>query len=228
MNYCDGLLAGGLVTCENLKRCKKVSNAHPCYLGVCVLDLSLGILRIVYLVMAQYDLTRKILPYLDRHLCFPLLLNPSLSKLYKSEEVQSATYELAKTTDLVDFALSLYAQLHPGEAAPPGRQCLHIKNMLDANRTMFRIRCEADENTREYTKINTGGSSSLFCNREPRCRPSSSARQIAESAILERHIWCTCFLHYCVLSKFLTNFSMNSSRWNNWRHSTTLASYNTR
>jgi translation initiation factor 3 subunit E len=79
--------------------------------------------------MAQYDLTRKILPYLDRHLCFPLLLNPSLSKLYKSEEVQSATYELAKTTDLVDFALSLYAQLHPGEPAPPGRGNIFTKEI---------------------------------------------------------------------------------------------------
>lgn len=70
--------------------------------------------------MAQYDLTKKILPYLDRHLGFPLLLNPSLSELYKPSEVQSATYELAKTTDLVDFALNLYEQLHPGEPAPPG------------------------------------------------------------------------------------------------------------
>lgn len=70
--------------------------------------------------MAQYDLTKKILPYLDRHLGFPLLLNPSLNKLYKPEEVQSATYELAKATDLVDFALSLYEQLHPDEPAPAG------------------------------------------------------------------------------------------------------------
>lgn len=70
--------------------------------------------------MAQYDLTKKILPYLDRHLGFPLLLNPSLNKLYKPEEVQSATYELAKATDLVDFALSLYEQLHPDEPAPSG------------------------------------------------------------------------------------------------------------
>ena len=86
--------------------------------------------------MAQYDLTKKILPYLDRHLCFPLLLNPSLSKLYRSKEVQFATYELAKTTDLVDFALSLYEQLHPGEAAPPGeplRASLFIENIIDAS-----------------------------------------------------------------------------------------------
>lgn len=70
--------------------------------------------------MSQYDLTKKILPYLDRHLGFPLLLNPSLTKLYKPEEVQSATYELAKNTDLVDFALSLFEQVHPDEAPPPG------------------------------------------------------------------------------------------------------------
>lgn len=77
--------------------------------------------------MAQYDLTKKIMPYLDRHLGFPLLLNSSLSKLYKPEEVQTAIYELAKATDLVDFALTLYDQLHPGETPPPGAYLLILE-----------------------------------------------------------------------------------------------------
>ncbi|KAF8318397.1 eukaryotic translation initiation factor 3, subunit 6 [Clavulina sp. PMI_390] len=68
--------------------------------------------------MTQYDLTTKILPYLDRHLGFPMLLNESLEKLYKPEEVLAATYDLAKETDLVDFSLGLWNRLHPDQEPP--------------------------------------------------------------------------------------------------------------
>ncbi|KAF8339577.1 eukaryotic translation initiation factor 3 subunit 6 [Cantharellus anzutake] len=68
--------------------------------------------------MAQWDLTRKIIPYLDRHLVFPVLLNPSLSEIYKPEDVQLALYDLAKSTDLVDYTLDLYGKVFPGQPVP--------------------------------------------------------------------------------------------------------------
>ena len=70
--------------------------------------------------MAQWDLTRKIIPYLDRHLVFPILLNPSLCEIYKPEDVQLALYELAKSTDLVDYTLDLYGKVFPGKPIPEG------------------------------------------------------------------------------------------------------------
>ncbi len=77
------------------------------------------------LSMAQWDLTRKIIPYLDRHLVFPVLLNPSLSEIYKPEDVQLALYDLAKSTDLVDYTLDLYGKVFPGKLIPEGSDCAY-------------------------------------------------------------------------------------------------------
>ena len=70
--------------------------------------------------MAEYDLTTKLIPFLDRHLVFPVLLNSSLSELYKPEDVQLALYELAKSTDLVDYTLELFAKVFPDQNVPEG------------------------------------------------------------------------------------------------------------
>ncbi|CAL1712126.1 unnamed protein product [Somion occarium] len=69
--------------------------------------------------MAEYDLTQKIIPYFDRHLVFPLLAHLAESELFPVEHVQAAQYELAKGTNMVDYAVSLFQQLHPDEEVPP-------------------------------------------------------------------------------------------------------------
>lgn len=126
--------------------------------------------------MAQYDLTKKILPYLDRHLGFPLLLNPSLNKLYKPEEVSSATYELAKATDLVDFALGLYEQLHPDEPAPAGAHAPQYPSIacVDSIFIQCRVRRKASKDTGEYPKARAGGPSCIKRHRESRSCASPS------------------------------------------------------
>jgi translation initiation factor 3 subunit E len=70
--------------------------------------------------MAQWDLTKKLVPFLDRHLIFPILLNPSLAELYKPEDVQLALYELAKSTDLVDYTITLFEKVFPDQPVPEG------------------------------------------------------------------------------------------------------------
>ena len=70
--------------------------------------------------MAEYDLTRTIIPYCDRHLVFPLLAHLVENELFAAEEVQKAQYELAKETNMVDYAVSLFEQLHPDEPVPEG------------------------------------------------------------------------------------------------------------
>ena len=70
--------------------------------------------------MAEYDLTQTIIPYFDRHLVFPLLAHLSESELFPAEQVQTAQYELAKGTNMVDYALSLFEQLYPDQEAPAG------------------------------------------------------------------------------------------------------------
>lgn len=63
--------------------------------------------------MAQYDLTQTLIPYLDRHLALPLLnhlteLDPPVFDL---NQVQKAQYDLAKGTNMIDYAEQLGQQV---------------------------------------------------------------------------------------------------------------------
>lgn len=70
--------------------------------------------------MAEYDLTKTIIPYLDRHFAFPLLAHLVETETFPVEEVQAAQYELAKGTNMVDYAVNLYEQLQPDKDIPEG------------------------------------------------------------------------------------------------------------
>jgi translation initiation factor 3 subunit E len=70
--------------------------------------------------MAEYDLSKTIIPYLDRHLVFPLLAHLVEVSIFPAEDVQAAQYELAKGTNMVDYAVALFKELHPGEEIPAG------------------------------------------------------------------------------------------------------------
>ncbi|TCD65957.1 eukaryotic translation initiation factor 3 subunit E [Steccherinum ochraceum] len=69
--------------------------------------------------MADYDLTQTIIPYCDRHLVFPLLAHLAESDLFPQEQVQIAQYELAKGTNMVDYAVTLFQGVYPDEEIPP-------------------------------------------------------------------------------------------------------------
>lgn len=70
--------------------------------------------------MTEYDLSKTIIPYLDRHLAFPLLAHLTETALFADDEVRTAQYELAKGTNMVDYSVSLFEQLYPGEEVPQG------------------------------------------------------------------------------------------------------------
>ncbi|KAF8877520.1 eukaryotic translation initiation factor 3 subunit 6 [Infundibulicybe gibba] len=69
--------------------------------------------------MAEHDLSKTIIPYLDRHLSFPLLAHLAETSLFPVEEVQVAQYELAKGTNMFDYAVSLFQQIYPDKETPP-------------------------------------------------------------------------------------------------------------
>lgn len=75
--------------------------------------------------MAEYDLTKTIIPYLDRHLAFPLLTHLYENETFPVEEITKAQYELAKGTNMIDYAVSLFEAVNPGEPAPSGAFGLH-------------------------------------------------------------------------------------------------------
>ena len=73
--------------------------------------------------MAEWDLSQKIIPYLDRHLAFPLLAYLTETGLFSAEEVQVAQFELARKTNMVDFAVNLFEAVYPGKEIPAGEFC---------------------------------------------------------------------------------------------------------
>ncbi|KAG8975458.1 eukaryotic translation initiation factor 3 subunit E [Tulasnella sp. 427] len=89
---------------------------------------------------AQYDLTTKIIPYLDRHLVFPLLSFLSEHEIFPAEELIKAQYELATHTHMVDYIASLYQQIHPGEEFSAD----FLKKREDAVATNARLSEETD------------------------------------------------------------------------------------
>lgn len=70
--------------------------------------------------MAQYDLSKTLIPYLDRHLSFPLLAHLGETGLFPAQEVTVAQYELAKGTNMFDYAKGLFEGIYPGETVPAG------------------------------------------------------------------------------------------------------------
>ncbi|WFD30884.1 eukaryotic translation initiation factor 3 subunit E [Malassezia sp. CBS 17886] len=67
---------------------------------------------------AQYDLTHKVLAYLDPHLGFPLLSHLSNTGLFDAKDLAKAQYELAKDTDMVEYTMQFHDQAYPGEPVP--------------------------------------------------------------------------------------------------------------
>eukprot|EP00095_Tigriopus_kingsejongensis_P006370 maker-scaffold42_size484952-snap-gene-3.29 protein:Tk06370 transcript:maker-scaffold42_size484952-snap-gene-3.29-mRNA-1 annotation:"eukaryotic translation initiation factor 3 subunit e" len=68
--------------------------------------------------MAQWDLTMKMIPYLDRHLIFPLLDFLSFKEIYEETDLQRAKLELVSKTNMVDFIMDVHKSLYPDKEVP--------------------------------------------------------------------------------------------------------------
>merc|ERR1712100_306643 len=60
----------------------------------------------------QWDSTSKIAGYLDRHLVFPLLEFLQTRGIYPEGDIMKSKIELLKDTNMVDFAMDIYRQIH--------------------------------------------------------------------------------------------------------------------
>ncbi|KAG0164914.1 eukaryotic translation initiation factor 3 subunit E [Apophysomyces sp. BC1034] len=67
---------------------------------------------------AKYDLTLRMIPFLDRHLVFPLLEFLELKKVYAAEDLLKAKYDLLCDTNMVDFVVELYKNIHHIDETP--------------------------------------------------------------------------------------------------------------
>jgi len=70
--------------------------------------------------MADYDLTPRIAPNLDRHLVFPLLEFLQERQLYPEEELLKAKIDLLNKTNMVDYAMDIHKSLYHTEDVPQG------------------------------------------------------------------------------------------------------------
>ena len=74
--------------------------------------------------MTEHDLSQTLIPYLDRHLAFPLLTHLVETGLYPAQQIFIAQYGLAKATNMFDYAANLFAQIYPDKTVPQGHKCI--------------------------------------------------------------------------------------------------------
>eukprot|EP01138_Halocafeteria_seosinensis_P013106 gb/GECG01013385.1/.p1 GENE.gb/GECG01013385.1/~~gb/GECG01013385.1/.p1 ORF type:complete len:500 (+),score=64.45 gb/GECG01013385.1/:1-1500(+) len=60
----------------------------------------------------DYDLTTKIAPFLDIHLVFPMFFFLEESDMYDQNDIAVARLELVKKTNMMDYAIALYKDIH--------------------------------------------------------------------------------------------------------------------
>ncbi|KAI1303225.1 eukaryotic translation initiation factor 3 subunit E [Mortierella claussenii] len=68
--------------------------------------------------MSQYDLTARMIPFLDLHLVFPLLEFLEIEELYTPATLLEARYELALKTNMIDFIEKLDGELKDAGVTP--------------------------------------------------------------------------------------------------------------
>jgi len=68
--------------------------------------------------MAEWDLTSKIGPYLDRHLVFPLLEFLSVKEFYDETDLLRGKLDLLYNTSMIDFAMDVHKSLYPDQEVP--------------------------------------------------------------------------------------------------------------
>lgn len=68
--------------------------------------------------MAEYDLTPRMAPNLDRHLVFPLLEFLQERQLYNDDHILKAKIELLNNTNMVDYAMDIHKSLYHTEDVP--------------------------------------------------------------------------------------------------------------
>jgi len=66
----------------------------------------------------KYDLTQKVIPFLDRHLIYPIFESLRAEDLYDDKTITQLTYDLFKETNMVGFVKEQWKTLNPNASIP--------------------------------------------------------------------------------------------------------------
>ncbi len=66
----------------------------------------------------EYDLTPKLSEYLDLHLILPLLDFLENCQIHPADEVKAARLEIIQPTNMLDYTIEIYKELHKGANVP--------------------------------------------------------------------------------------------------------------
>jgi len=63
--------------------------------------------------MAEWELTNKLCPYLDRHLVIPLMEFLTVKGIYDETDLLRYKLELLSSTSMVDYTMDVHRNLYP-------------------------------------------------------------------------------------------------------------------
>jgi len=95
--------------------------------------------------MATYDLIPTMTKYLDPQLAFALLEFIRARAIYKDNDVLEAQIKLLKATNMVEFTMELYNELHGANSAP--------KQMEERRDAVIQRVTELQENSRRIFDV---------------------------------------------------------------------------
>merc|ERR1712028_93268 len=164
--------------------------------------------------MANYDLSYEVGQFLDNHLVLPILEFLDEKKVYMdakdptkaSSELLEGKYELLKRTNMTDYALEIFKNLHPGEASPADmvarrdeilkeipaakERCSAMLDLLQDQAVVKQLRmenCSTPVTSKTHTKSNQN--KSRLCTLTERFSSNVVSTQMRQLCLLTTGCW---------------------------------------
>eukprot|EP00933_Yihiella_yeosuensis_P070017 TRINITY_DN7729_c0_g2_i1.p1 TRINITY_DN7729_c0_g2~~TRINITY_DN7729_c0_g2_i1.p1 ORF type:complete len:464 (-),score=128.14 TRINITY_DN7729_c0_g2_i1:117-1508(-) len=113
--------------------------------------------------LVKYDLTTKMVPFLDRHLIFPVFTFLEEIALYKKKDINRAQLKLLSDTNMIDWAIEQYASIEEEPPAALKERREQVINQLNDSRERVLKLLEILEDEEKVQKIATFKSITDLC-----------------------------------------------------------------
>lgn len=113
-------------------------------------------------IARQYDLTSRIVPFLDRHVIYPIL--ESLREVYSEQVVNQMEYDLFKETNMISFLRGMYQKLNGTDDLP--EELLEKETKIEEMVKKFTDETEATLNVLQRPEVQENLKQDKFLNQE--------------------------------------------------------------